>query len=195
MNRLPVLLLLLFGLSACGSTQTKPQFPNESSNSNIPPVEPTPLASTSIDTSTNNQSNKDSIVGKWRLTETRKRKTKDGPLEIDTIPDSMEMNIEYFKNNTFLHTQKMVNIDNIEKPSDAIKNGEWRVLSDETIEKTYDSCQARTESIEKCDKQTDVNKIIFPDSDTLLDFGRTNRTDVGAYSEYVEKFYVYKRIN
>lgn len=178
MNRLPIFLFLLFGLSACGLTQTK--LPNESSNSNTAP---------------DGSKIQDLIIGKWRLTETRKRRTKDGPLEIDTLPDSVEVNIEYLKDNTSLHTHKEANIDDIERASETIKNEKWRVLSDETIEITYDYCQTRTQPTEKCERQTEVNKIIFPDSDTLLNFGSIDRTDVGAYSEYVEKFSVYKRIN
>ncbi len=167
MNRLPVLLLLVLGLSACGSTQTN-----------------TAPAGSKI---------QDLIIGKWRLTETNKRRTKDGPLEVVPVIDSTNMYVEYFKDNTFLNTSLITSLDDREKPSDAIKNGKWRVLSDETIEITYDYCQTRTEPVEKCEKNTDTIKIIFPDSDTLLDFGRIARTDVGTYSEYVEKFDTYKR--
>ena len=178
MNKLPILLLLLFGLSACGSTQTNPQ----SSNSNT----------------ASSQSNiKDLIIGKWRLSEQRARRTKDGPIEvINTLPDSLNFYIEYLTDNTVLHTQKADSLDDVEKPSEAIRNATWKALNDETIEKIYDSCHTRTESgEEKCEKETGVSKIIFQDSDTLLDFGKTDRTDVGAYSEYAEKFYVYERIN
>lgn len=173
MNRLPVLLLLLFGLSACGSTQTKSQFPNESSNSNIPPVEPTPLASTSIDTSTNNQSNKDLIIGKWRWIESHTKTTKDNPILTSKANNGLQAEIEYFEDNTY-----------VEKATNWSENGEWTILSDGRIKKIHGYCTKR-----ECKKAIRVNKISFPDSNTLY-FDEKNDGSSGFYSS----FSVYKRI-
>lgn len=102
------------------------------------------------DTSTQ-PSNKDLLIGKWLYIGS----TKYGK------STRFRLEIEYFEDNTYIEkTESNISFLNNNK------NGEWIVFSDERLKKTYEDCQV-TGINQKCKKIVNVNKISFPDSNTL----------------------------
>ena len=144
-------------------TQTHPTtIPTPQSQVAIQPTQDNNHLDNSTQDTTNENatlSYKNLILGRWVF----KQSLYSNGKVVSSFPFHLET--EYFEDNTFLVQRKEKN-PALSDVLDRNENGEWIIFSDGRLKRSYESC-TETQITKKCKTVININKINFPDSNTL----------------------------